>query len=419
MTAGKADCGMLYAAKWRCSGVAYCALSIRCGTRNEEGFHSGIAHFTEHTLFKGTAYRSGYSINNYLDRLGGELNAFTTKEEIVLQATVLKEDLSKAVGLLLELASSATFPEKEIETEKGVVIDEIKSYKDSPADDVYDSFEGMLFKGHPLGRPILGTADSVRKITSEELGRFVRKNFVPEAMALTIVADFDEKTIEKKINSLISRYFPSPSNGLANYAAAGIRPESGSLYFAPQTNIFDKTVDKRNHEANAVIGGIAPSLYDEEGRLAAILLGNILAGPASNSVLNNILREKHGWVYGVETSYTQYSDTGIFAICLGCEKENLGKCFDAISKEIGKLQDAPLSENRLRAAKKQLLGQLAISSEGGESKCLGMGKSLLAFGRIAPDKEIREGIEAITGLRLMETARRLFNKDTVSRLIYL
>ena len=202
MKGGITPDGMLYAVKRSGSAVAYCSLSIRCGTRDEEGYHSGIAHFIEHTIFKGTAKRSASSINSCLDRLGGELNAFTTKEEIVLHATVLKEDAQKAVELLWELATSPVFPQKEIEKEKSVVIEEINSYKDSPADDVYDKFEEMLFQYRPLGRPILGTVASVKKITSEEMQRFARENFTPDRMAMTLVADLDEKKMEKYICSL-------------------------------------------------------------------------------------------------------------------------------------------------------------------------------------------------------------------------
>ena len=202
MKGGITPDGMLYAVKRSGSAVAYCSLSIRCGTRDEEGYHSGIAHFIEHTIFKGTAKRSASSINSCLDRLGGELNAFTTKEEIVLHATVLKEDAQKAVELLWELATSPVFPQKEIEKEKSVVIEEINSYKDSPADDVYDKFEEMLFQDRPLGRPILGTVASVKNITSEEMQRFARENFTPDRMAMTLVADLDEKKMEKYICSL-------------------------------------------------------------------------------------------------------------------------------------------------------------------------------------------------------------------------
>ena len=202
MIGGKTPDGMLYAVRRSGSAVAYCSLSIRCGTRDEEGYHSGIAHFIEHTIFKGTSKRSASRINSCLDRLGGELNAFTTKEEIVLHATVLKEDARKAAELLWELATCPTFPEREIEKEKSVVIEEINAYKDSPSDDVYDKFEEMLFQGHPLGRPILGTVASVKKITSEEMQRFARENFTPDRMAMTLVADLEEKQMEKYICSL-------------------------------------------------------------------------------------------------------------------------------------------------------------------------------------------------------------------------
>ena len=182
MLYGKTDCGLQYAVKRTGSAAAYCALSIKCGTRDEEGYHSGLAHFTEHTIFKGTEKKSASVINGYLDRLGGELNAFTTKEEIVLHATVLKEDLPKAANLLFELATSATFPEAEVNIEKGVVIDEINSYKDSPAEDVYDKFEEMIFSGHPLAAPILGTSSSVKKIDRAELLEFTSGKFTPEPL---------------------------------------------------------------------------------------------------------------------------------------------------------------------------------------------------------------------------------------------
>lgn len=409
MISGKADCGLQYAVKRAGSSVGYCALSIKCGTRDEAGFHSGIAHFTEHTMFKGTEHKSAKVINGYLDRLGGELNAYTTKEEIVLHATVLKEDLAKAAGLLLELATQATFPTKEIETEKGVVIDEIQSYKDSPADDVYDRFEEGLFAGHPLGTAILGTPASVKKITSEELQSFVKAHFTPDRMAFTAVADIDEERMKKGVLKLAGRFFAGFQP--ATTADAGPVPVPA--------NRFDRTVEKRNHEVNAVIGGTAPSLYEEKERIGTVLLANILGGPASNSILNDLLREKNGWVYGVECGYTQYRDTGILAISLGCDRENLDKCFTAIDKAIEDLRSNPLSDRRLKAAKKQLLGQLAISSESGESQCLSMGKSLLAFGRIAGTQENKAAVEAVTAGDLQDLACRIFSKDNLSRLTFL
>ena len=410
MISGRAECGLQYAVKRSGSAVGYCALSIKCGPRDEEGFHSGIAHFVEHTLFKGTEHRSAAVINGYLDRLGGELNAFTTKEEIVFHATVLKEDLAKASSLLFELATCPTFPENEINTEKGVVIDEIHSYKDSPSEDIYDKFEEMLFEGHPLSGPILGTTVSVKKITHDELIRFVKEKFRPEKMAFTIVADMDEKKMEKDILKLAGKFFEGTSE--QEQEVCGPQPwKSGK--------VFEKTMNKRNHQANCVIGGFAPSLYQKRERLATVLLCNILGGPASNSILNNTLREKNGWVYGVECGYTQYADTGIAAISLGCDKSNLDKCIEAIGKEIRKLQEAPLSDRKLKAAKKQLMGQLAISGDNGETQCLSMGKGLLAYGKITGDQKTKDMVDSITAADVQEMAQTVFNLENLSKLIYL
>lgn len=411
MITGKADCGMQYAVKRSGSSVAYCALSIKCGTRDEEGFHSGIAHFVEHTIFKGTERRSAAVINGYLDRLGGELNAFTTKEEIVFHATVLKEDMAKAAALLFELATCPTFPDLEINTEKGVVIDEIQSYKDTPSEDIYDKFEEMLFKGHPLSGNILGTKASVRKITRQELLKFVQDKFRPEKMAFSIVADIDEKAMEKSVIKLSQKHF---ADYIPDQGEASLKP-SGE-FIAEQ---FDITLNKRNHQANCIIGGLAPSLYQDRERLATVLLCNILGGPANNSILNSVLREKNGWVYGVECGYTQYSDTGIVAISLGCDKNNLDKCVKAIYKEIGKLQEEVLSDRKLKAAKKQLLGQMAISGDNGETQCLSMGKGLLAYGKLNTGKETRQMVEGITAEDIREMARTIFSPSNLSKLIYI
>ena len=410
MISGTAECGLQYAVKKSGSSVAYCALSIKCGTRDELGYHSGLAHFVEHTLFKGTERRSASVINGYLDRLGGELNAFTTKEEIVFHATVLKEDLHKAASLLFELATSGTFPQHEIETEKGVVIDEIHSYKDSPSEDIFDKFEEMVFAGHPLSGNILGTVASVKKINRDELLKFVKEKFRPEKMAFSIVADIDEKKLEKEAQKLCKQYF-------ADHPAT--KPHSEPQKVEHTYTPFDKTLSKRNHQANCIIGGPAPSLYQERERLATVLLCNILGGPANNAILNSVLREKNGWVYGVECSYTQFADSGLVAISLGCDKSNLDKCVEAIYKEIRKLQATPLSDRKLKAAKKQLLGQIAISGDNGETQCLSMGKSLLAYGKISGGKETRELVEKISSADIQEMANTVFDISKLSKLIYI
>ena len=409
MISGVADCGLRYAVKKSGSSVAYCALSIKCGTRDEQGYHGGLAHFLEHTIFKGTEKKSAAVINSYLDRLGGELNAFTTKEEIVIHATVLKEDLHKATALLFELATSPTFPQQEIETEKGVVIDEIHSYKDSPSEDIYDKFEEMLFEGHPLCGNILGTVASVKKINRDELLRFAKEKFTPERMAFSIVADIDETKLEKEAQKLCKQFFNE-------YTTAEMpAPEKIEHNYVP----FDKTLNKRNHQANCIIGGPAPSLYQERERLATVLLCNILGGPANNAILNSVLREKNGWVYGAECSYTQFADTGMVAISIGCDKANLDKCIETTYKELRKLQAEPLSDRKLKAAKKQLLGQLAISGDNGETQCLSMGKSLLAYGKINGTKETRDMIENITAADIQQIACTVFDPTRLSKLVYI
>ncbi len=410
MIIGKTDCGVQYAVRQTGSAAAYCSLSIRCGTRDEGGFHEGIAHFTEHAVFKGTARRSARVINGCLDRLGGELNAFTTKEEIVLHATVLAEDTAKAVSLLLDLATQPSFPEDEIEIERGVVTDEIHASKDSPADDIYDRFEEAFFEGHPLGRSILGTAASVRKITPKELHLFHDSGFLPSRMALSVVSGQDEAALEKKIRKIVEKTF----------ASCPVR-ENGAdrMLSVPELRHFDRRVEKRNHEVNAVFGGPAPALDGGPDRFAAILLANILGGPASNSLLNDLLRERNGWVYGVECNYTPYADAGLMAVSLGCERPNLERCLAAAQRVIARLQEKPLTERTLRAAKKQLLGQLAISGEGGETQSLSMGKSLLAFGTVYSDGENRKAIEAVTAEQVRETACRVFDPAKTSRLVFL
>ena len=410
MIIGTTECGLRYVVKRSGNSVGYCSLTIKCGTRDEGDFHSGIAHFTEHTLFKGTEHKSARVISSYLDKLGGELNAFTTKEEIVIHSTVLKEDLGKAASLLLELATCPTFPEEEVAIEKGVVIDEINSYKDSPADDVYDKFEEALFAGHPLGRSILGTAASVRKITSKELRQFTKEHFLPTNMALAIVADIDEKKMEENVLRLVEKVFSK------EYPKTG----SGRIITPiPSKPAFNRQVEKRNHEVNAVIGNFAPSLENTEERFAAILMSNIIGGPASNSLLNSLLREKNGWVYGVESSYSQYTESGIMTISLGCERSNLEKCLDAIWKVIRKMQDEEYSSVRLKAAKKQILGQLAISSDNGEAQCLSMGKSLMSLGTIFTDKQNLDAIEAVTSEEIRNAALKIFAPESTCSLIFL
>lgn len=435
MIFSKTDDGLGYSVLREGKRVACCSLTVRCGTREENvrgwekssgDFHSGTAHFVEHTLFKGTRSKSSSVINSYLERLGGELNAYTTKEDIVLHATVLKEDIGKAVALLLEMATQATFPEDEIEVEKTVVIDEIASYKDSPADDIYDRFESLVFEGHPLSGRVLGTPSSVKKISSGELHRYVDRFFVPERMALSVVAPLPEEELEDMVRRLSAEYFGNAGTGEV-HSDSPSRPGTSSAPSVPdstepvefQGNVFSKTVNRHSHQANCIMGATAPSLYRERERIAAALMANILGGPATNSILNSVLREKNGWVYNIECNYSQYADSGLMAVCFGCDREHLEDCIRVVEEEIGKLQESPLGEEELRAAKKQFIGQLTISSESSESQSLSMGKSLVAFGMVQDDDAVREKIDAVTAAEIQAAARTIFAPARLSRLIYL
>lgn len=404
-------CGIRFAFKRSRSQVAYSALSIKSGTRNEPGQFPGMAHMTEHMLFKGTEKRSPREISDRLERLGGELNAYTTKEETVVYSTVLKEDLPKAVDLLFELSYKSVFPQAELDKERNVVIDEINMYKDSPSECIFDDFEEFLFADHLLARPILGNARGLKKIKSEDIRDYVTSNFTPDNMCISIVANMTPQKAERIAMAAVEKYVPE-----------GYVPREKSVPSLPGGCLsagvpFTKEVNKKNHQVNCIIGATALSFYEED-RLAMILLNNILGGPGSNSMLNQELREKNALVYNVDSVYTQYADTGSILIAFGCDKHNLQKCLDLIHGKLASLRENPLSDREVKAARKQLLGQLAIASDSGEAQCLSMGKSMLVFGKIMPDEEVRARINAITAGQLMKVARDVLSPERLSTLIY-
>lgn len=397
--------GLRFALKRSNSQVAYCALSIRCGTSVEPEALCGLAHLTEHMLFKGTSRRSSASINDRLERLGGELNAYTTKEEIVIYSTTLKEDVTKAIDLLFELAFDPAFSPKELEKEKSVVVDEINLYKDSPSDYIFDDFEQYLYEGSPLSRHILGTAKSLKRITSEDLKSFTDTCFLPCNMSFTVVGDFDFGKIADSVEKHMLKY--APSQGSASPVEA---PEV-------KVNVFHKDENKKHHQSNCIIGAPAYSLYDSR-RIPLVLLMNILGGPSCNSRLNSLLRERKALVYNIEASYTPYARTGCALVYFGCEKENVDKCIRLVLGELAKVRTAPLSSTALRYAKKQLLAQNAISSENGEAQALAIGRSLMNFGDYMSDAQVRTRVEAITAEDLQAVASDVFAEDKLSFLIY-
>lgn len=425
------------------SPVAVCAVSTMVGTRNEEPAYNGLAHLNEHMLFKGTEKRGAASINNLLENVGGELNAYTTKEETVVHATVLKEDLRRAVELLLELLFTSTYPDKELLKEREVVYEEIISYKDSPADSIYEDFECRLFEGHPLQYPILGTRKTLSRIESSTLKEYLHKWFIPDNMAISVVADMEESQVVKIVERALRKYCPgqhcdiirestpqplvagtagfgTAGGGTAGGGTAGGRTAAGEAAPLDWTPVppFRIEINKKHHQAHCIIGTRAYSYTQERERLALALLANILGGPAMNARLNTVLREKNALVYTVEACFNPYSDTGLFTIYFGCDKPLVERSLRLVRKELERVIEAPLSSRALANAKKQLLGQLAIASDNSEAQCLSMGKSMMIFGYIEPMETTRAKIESLTAAELQRVAQEILAWDNLSILIY-
>lgn len=435
------------------SPVAVCAVSTMVGTRNEEPAYNGLAHLNEHMLFKGTEKRGAASINNLLENVGGELNAYTTKEETVVHATVLKEDLRRAIELLLELLFTSTYPDKELLKEREVVYEEIISYKDSPADSIYEDFECRLFEGHPLQYPILGTRKTLSRIESSTLKEYLHKWFIPENMAISVVADMEESQVVKIVERALRKYCPGQhcdiirestpqplvagtagfgtaggctagfgtlGGGTAPGGTAGGRTAAGEAAPLDWTPVppFRIEINKKHHQAHCIIGTRAYSYTQERERLALALLANILGGPAMNARLNTVLREKNALVYTVEACFNPYSDTGLFTIYFGCDKPLVERSLRLVRKELERVIEAPLSSRALANAKKQLLGQLAIASDNSEAQCLSMGKSMMIFGYIEPMETTRAKIESLTAAELQRVAQEILAWDNLSILIY-
>lgn len=421
------------------SPVAVCAVSTMVGTRNEEPAYNGLAHLNEHMLFKGTEKRGAASINNLLENVGGELNAYTTKEETVVHATVLKEDLRRAVELLLELLFTSTYPDKELLKEREVVYEEIISYKDSPADSIYEDFECRLFEGHPLQYPILGTRKTLSRIESSTLKEYLHKWFVPDNMAISVVADMEESQVVKIVERALRKYCPGQhcdiirestlqplvagtagGGGTSCGGTAGGGTAAGEAAPLDWTPVppFRIEINKKHHQAHCIIGTRAYSYTQERERLALALLANLLGGPAMNARLNTVLREKNALVYTVEACFNPYSDTGLFTIYFGCDKPLVERSLRLVRKELERVIEAPLSSRALANAKKQLLGQLAIASDNSEAQCLSMGKSMMIFGYIEPMETTRSKIESLTSSELQRVAQEILTWDNLSILIY-
>ena len=383
------------------SGVARCALIVGAGSRDEQHGEYGIAHFTEHGLFKGTEHRKAYQVNCRLENLGGELNAFTTKEDTTVHATVLRSDFAKAAELISDVVFHSTFPDKELDKEREVIVDEINTYKDSPMDMIYDTFEDMIFEGSELGHNILGRKVDLLRHNSQAIHRFVERTHTTDQMVFASIGAISPARIEQ----IATRYFASQKATKRSYSR-----------IAPKAHTpFEREVTKHTHQAHCIIGNRAYSIAEDK-RLPLSLLINILGGPCANSRLNVSVRERKGLSYNIEASYTPYSDAGMALIYFSSEHCNADLCREIIDNELHKLQSDRLTSRQLSMAKRQYIAQMTISTEGSEGYMLGIGRSMLVHGEVDTLDEAFKKIEAVTAAQILEVANEVFTNN--STLIY-
>lgn len=382
--------------------VVYCGYAIAAGTRHELPEEEGLAHFVEHTTFKGTTKRSAFQILNELERVGGDLNAFTTKEHTIYHAAVLHEHVGKAISLLSDIVFNSTYPEAEIETEKEVICDEIESYNDSPAELIFDEFENLLFDGSPLGHSILGNSQRVRSFTSADAQRFARQHYRPDNTIFFAYGDVEfERLVKSLTSSIQSIEFPD---------AFVSRPEGNPIFNTQHV------APKKHHQAHVMIG-TKTFAADDERRITLFLLNNILGGPGMNARLNLSLRERRGLVYTVESNMTTYSDTGLWAVYFGCDHHDVKQCQRLVQKELNRMMDHPLSERQLAAAKRQLKGQMAIASDNHEQLALDVARTFLHEHREHHISQLFQQIDAVSATQIQQLALQLFKPESLKTLI--
>ena len=385
------------------SQVAHLGFFFAAGSRHEAPHQTGLAHFLEHCLFKGTARFKALQILSRIDAVGGELNAYTAKEEMCLYASFSKEHTKRAIDLLADLSINSVFPEKELEREKEVILDEINSYLDSPSDKIFDDFDDALFKDHPLGFNILGTKESVIGFTRQDLISYVEQYFTADNLVVSFVGNMPLP----KLKGLLE-------NALADLRKTAQRPLPIAF---TQHQPFDHHKKEANYQAHAVIGGLAPSYHNEE-RIAMSLLINILGGPALNSRLNLSVRERYGYAYAIEANYHTFADTGYWQIYFGSEAKNIDKTLTLIDKELSSLREKPLSAKQLLQAKRQFKGQLALGMDVNSGLMQGLGKSMLAFGQIDTIAEMHQSIDKITSEEMQALANKYFDNSQISKLVF-
>ena len=383
--------------------AAHMGYLIPAGTRDEDCEPEGLAHYLEHCLFKGTKKRKAYHILSRIDSVGGELNAYTSKEYTVVHASVLKNHFERALELITDITFSPSFPAKEVEREKDVILDEIDSYLDSPSEQIFDDFEEELFKNHPLGRNILGQAESVKALSIDNLRAHHKKYFASSQITLAIVSPFPFE----KVLQWIERH-------TASIPVQGHTPTRKAPTPRPS---FSKTIQGDYHQAHVMIGGLAYSVHNKQRR-ALNLLNNILGGPAMNSRLNLNISEKYGFAYNLDSNYTAYHDTGVFSVYLGTDKKSMNKAVTLIEKELKKLCTKELGTLQLHRAKQQIVGQIALSQESGANQLLGIGKSKMLFDKVETLEKVYQKIQLLTASDLLETANEIMDPNKLSFLAY-
>ena len=437
------------------SQVVYCGYQINAGTRNEEPGEEGLAHFCEHVTFKGTERRKAWHILNCLESVGGDLNAYTNKEGTVYYSAILKEHIARAVDLLSDIVFHSVYPQAEIDKEVEVICDEIESYNDSPAELIYDEFENILFKGSPLGHNILGTAEQVRAFKTEDALRFTRKLYRPDNAIFFAYGDIDFKKLVKLIQKAlgecpkgrelacsadcksaetpteeriaektptkerIAEETPTGETPTEEMEAGDANHKVQNSKFNVQSKVAGQTIvmQKNTHQAHVMIGTRAYDVNDDR-RMPLYLLNNMLGGPGMNAKLNLALREHNGLVYTVESTMVSYGDTGTWSIYFGCDEHDVKRCLRLVRKELDKFMQKPLSEAQLKAAKKQIKGQIGVACDNRENFALDFGKSFLHYGWEKNVDRLYEQVDEITAAQIQAVAQELFDKDRLTTLIF-
>ena len=406
--------------------VVYCGYAVGAGTRDEElGREEGMAHFCEHITFKGTEHRSSMQILGHLESVGGDLNAFTNKEETVYHAAVLKENIDRAVDLLTDIVFHSTYPQAEIDKEVEVIVDEIESYNDSPSELVYDLFENAVFGGHPLGHNILGTAEKLRRYTTADALRFTRRYYRPENSVFFAYGDVDFQKLVRLLEranaadaaaeSVAAVSLPPQQSAISDNSCCGGGKDTAAALLPPYVaQHIEHHMD--THLAHVMLGTRAYDVHDER-RIALYLLNNILGGPGMTARLNVSLRERNALVYTVESMAQSYSDTGLWAVYFGCDPKNVKRCLRLIRRELDKVMQRPLSDAQLRAAKRQIRGQIGIACDSRESFALDFAKSYLHYGWKKDVTALCERIDALTAADLQRVAQDLFAEERLTTLV--